>query len=154
MNRSTEKQCIDLTNSGTDNVKAEWNFIDLTIEGEEEADEEEEMDQLEEVIRDKLDTNIHLCDIRQVKNRSALLLELWYMATNGQPEQLGNLPTLKDANLVIQNQITVFFGARMYCDLYGNLVDFTLYDKFSGGSGTGKRCVATILSTERHPRLY
>ena len=149
MPRNANKQYIDLTqsNSAYDvNIKSETEpkFIDLTRE----VKEEEQAAQREEQIRDKLQLQPNLCDIRRVKNRAALLLELWYMATNGEPEQLGNTPTVKDAQLVIQKPVNVFFGARIYSDLYGDLADFTVYDKYSGGTGSGKRCVATILSRQ------
>ena len=154
MSVKATKQVIDLTQqySNPSDTKISTvkstNVIDLTFPLKEEAlfdrDWLAREEEREEEIKDKLYTNSELCDIRRVNDRAELLLELWCNATTGDLFQ--QKPGLTEAESALKEKIHWFYGVNVgNIDLYADLVDFTVYDRHSSGSGTGKRCVDAVV---------
>ena len=136
---------LNITNTKLSTVKS-TNVIDLTsnlYQNEEEMFNQVWLDR-EEEIKDKLYLNSELCDMRRIHNRAELLLELWCNATTGDLFQ--QQPGLTEAESALKEKIQWFYGVKMgNVDLFGDFVDFTVYDRHSSGSGTGKRCVDAVL---------
>lgn len=134
------RECIDLT--------SDQKMIEFDLEAELER---------ERTIKEKLSINPMLCDIRQITNRSRLLLALWKDAGgSSQSDLLNQEPTYAEAQNALNNgPIDWFQGVQFFrMNLLHDLVDFKDYDKKYGGTGAGQRCVATLLTLQRAKLLF